>query len=79
LADLGAEHHGTDLAVLVLQGEVKVTGAVKAAVGDLPFHPEMLKIVLEEILDLQRQLGDRIDLLRRIRQPSVQPSLLELA
>jgi len=39
----------------------------------------MLKIVLEEILDLQRQLGDRIDLLRRIRQPSVQPSLLELA
>jgi hypothetical protein len=55
---LHPEHDRADLGGFILQGAVKVAGAGNPEVGDLPLHPEVLKVPLQEALDLRGQLGD---------------------
>jgi hypothetical protein len=60
-ARLVAEEHGSERRVGVLQGEVDVTRAGGAQVGDFAFHQDGLEAPLEDRLDLAGQLSDGID------------------
>src|SRR5207245_3846622 len=51
-------HHGPDLRLVVLEGEIPVAGRREAEVADLALDPHVEEIGLEDALDALGQLGD---------------------
>src|SRR5262249_23115811 len=64
IPERGSKDHGSYLRRAVLQREVEVPGVPDAAVRELAFDPDLRELLLEQVPDLNRELGDREDATR---------------
>src|SRR5262249_59342626 len=55
------EHHGGDLALIVLERQVDVAGGLGAEIRDLARDPDPADTALEPLADERRELGHRPD------------------
>jgi len=57
----GAKHNAPNLCAAVPEGKVQMSGSRHGQIGDLPFHPDMLEVLLKDSLDETGQLTYRQD------------------
>ena len=58
LHSLTPEHDDADLALIVLEGKIDVTGRRDAKIGNLAHHPRLVQLALEGAFDDLGELGD---------------------